>query len=232
MIASLAPGVSAVFPLVVKVTAATPAGTIIANTATVSSSTTDPSTGNDSMTILASVQSPATLSATKGVTSPSGTFSPGSLITYTIVLTNGGPSTQQDNAGDELVDVLPSSLNLVSAAATQGTVVATSATNTVTWNGSLVAGDSVTITIQARIGAVAEGTTIENQATASFDTDGDGSNEASAPTDNPSEPGDSDTTPIVVGPAEVPIPTLSPWALLALAALLALMAKLKRYRVR
>ena len=46
-------------------------------------------------------------------------------ITYTVVLTNAGPNTQSDNPGDELTDVLPASLTLVSASATSGTAVAT-----------------------------------------------------------------------------------------------------------
>ena len=45
-----------------------------------------------------------TLTATKTVTGP---FHPGTLVTYTIVLTNTGPSTQADNPGHEFVDLLP-----------------------------------------------------------------------------------------------------------------------------
>ena len=85
-----------------------------------------------------------TLTATKTV---AGTFTPGGAITYTIVVSNRGSLTQADNAGDELTDVLPASLTLVSASTTGGTAVATTATNTVTWNGSLAAGGSITITI-------------------------------------------------------------------------------------
>jgi hypothetical protein len=48
--------------------------------------------------------------------------------------------------GDELTDVLPADLALVSASATTGTPFANTGTNTVTRNGAIAAGNSVTIT--------------------------------------------------------------------------------------
>jgi uncharacterized repeat protein (TIGR01451 family) len=90
----------------------------------------------------------ATIDATKTV---SGNFQVGGSVTYPVVLSNGGRGPQPDNPGDEFVDVLPSALQLVSASATSGTAVATIVTNTVTWNGSIPAGGSVTITITATI---------------------------------------------------------------------------------
>src|SRR6185295_15749160 len=90
----------------------------------------------------------ANLTATLTV---SGRQVPGGAITYTIVLTNHGPGPQADNPGAELTDVLPAGLTLVSAAATSGATTAIAATRTVTWNGALSAGASVTITIQATI---------------------------------------------------------------------------------
>lgn len=49
--------------------------------------------------------SPATVSAKTVSRLPF----PGSAITYTIVLSNGAATPQQDNPGDELSDVLPAS---------------------------------------------------------------------------------------------------------------------------
>ena len=142
------------------------------------------------------VTSPATVTATKTVT---GTFTAGGLITYTVVLTNAGPNTQFDNPGHELTDVLPASLTLVSASATSGAAVATIATNTVTWNGSLAAGASVTITIGATINAsTAGGTIVANQGTVSFDADGNGTNEASGVTDDPGVAGAANPTILTV----------------------------------
>ena len=101
------------------------------------------------------------MSATKTVT---GTFNRGGAVSYTIVLSNAGPSAQGDNPGHEFTDVLPASLTLVSASASSGTAVAAVGTRTVTWDGSLANGASVTITIAARIAAsTAPGTAVANQ---------------------------------------------------------------------
>jgi len=145
------------------------------------------------------ITSPASISGTKTV---SGGFTPGSTVTYTIVLSNGSSSTQLDNPGNEFSDVLPSGLTLVSASATSGT--ATTGANTVSWNGSIAGGGSVTITITATINNVPGGTTISNQGTINYDADGNGTNEATSVTDDPSVGGASDATSFTVtSPANV-----------------------------
>ncbi|HVF59629.1 MAG TPA: DUF11 domain-containing protein [Thermoanaerobaculia bacterium] len=225
-IASLGVG-SAVFTLTVEVDAGAAGGSEIFNSATVSSSSDDPDESDNSggaSTTVASTASPATLSGTKTV---SGTFAPGGAVTYTVVLTNSGPETQGDNPGDELTDVLPADLTLVSATATSGTATATVATNTVTWNGSLADGASVTITIDAVIDAgAAPGTTISNQGTIAYDADGNGTNEASAVTDDPGTAAEDDPTSFQLPGAPLPppvaIPALDGLGLTVLAALLAL----------
>ena len=138
----------------------------------------------------------ATLTATKTV---SGTFNAGGTVTYTVTLTNNGTGAQPDNAGNEFTDVLPAGLTLVSANATSGTAVATVATNTVTWNGSLApAGGTVTITITATVKAGTQGQTISNQGSAAFDADLNGTNEATAPTDDPGTAAAGDATSFAV----------------------------------
>ncbi len=114
-----------------------PGGTVLSNTAAVTQTSSDPNPADDSGTATTTVQTPAAVIATK---TASGSYLPGGLLTYTIVLTNTGTTAQLDNPGDELVDVLPSSLALVNATATSGTAVATVATNTVTWNGAIPGG--------------------------------------------------------------------------------------------
>jgi uncharacterized protein len=131
-------------------------------------------------------------SATKRDTA--GTFLPGGNVTYQVVLTNGLPHTLADNPGNELVDVLPASLQLVSATATSGTAVATVGTNTVTWNGAIANGTSVTITINANIPANATAGTISNQGTASIDLDNNGTNETNRVTDDPDTGAANDPT--------------------------------------
>ena len=122
------------------------------------------------------------LGATKSVT---GTFVAGGTVTYTIVVTNSGSFTQQDNPGDEMVDVLPDTLELLGASASSGVVSTDSATRTVAWNGSLVPAAAVTITITAMIADTAAGETISNRASVAFDADDDGTNESSALSEAP-----------------------------------------------
>ncbi|HEV2826397.1 MAG TPA: DUF11 domain-containing protein, partial [Pyrinomonadaceae bacterium] len=170
---------SAVFTLTVAVAPTVPAGTTISNTATATSGTPDGNANNNSGTAISTVLSPANV---KGTKSHSGGTTPGSTISYLIILSNNGNSDQQDNPGDEFTDVLPSSLTLVSASASGGTAIANIATNTVSWNGVVSAGDTITITIDATIKAGTEEQTISNQGTISYDADGNGTNEASTST--------------------------------------------------
>ncbi|HUC20769.1 MAG TPA: choice-of-anchor Q domain-containing protein, partial [Candidatus Polarisedimenticolaceae bacterium] len=153
--------------------------------------TDDPSVAGANNPTNFTVLSPANVFGTK---TKSGGNTSGATITYTVVLSNTGSSTQFDNSGNEFTDVLPSSLTLVSASATSGTATATVPTNTVSWNGTIAAGGSVTITITATINSLPDGTSISNQGVISYDADGNGTNEASRFTDDPSVGGASDPT--------------------------------------
>ena len=150
----------------------------------------------------------------KGTKTVSGGFSPGGAVTYTIVLSNAGGGPQPDVGGsDELGDVLPSSLTLVSASATAGTATATPATNTVVWNGPIASGASVTVTIRATVKAsTAVGAVVSNQGTVRYDGDGNGTNESQSPTDDPGLGGASDATAFTVTapPAPSGFYTLNP----------------------
>jgi uncharacterized repeat protein (TIGR01451 family) len=199
----------------------------LANTATVTApaGVTDPASGNNSATDTDTVNAPPTapvISGTKAVSS--GPHPQGSTVTYTVVLRNTGTGAQPDNVGNEFTDVLPSQLTLVDATATSGVALATLGTNTVTWNGAIPAGGSVTITIHATVNAgVPTGTSVTNQGTISYDADGNGSNEASAVTDNPSTGAAGDSTVFIVGQQSVvEVPTLGDFGLVLLASLLAL----------
>jgi uncharacterized repeat protein (TIGR01451 family) len=139
--------------------------------------------------------------ATKSVT---GSFLVGGTVTYTVVLTNGGTLGQANNPGNELTDVLPATLTLVSATATAGTPLATIGTNTVTWNGALAPlGGTVTITITATINAATQGQTINSQGTVSYDGNGDGTNDATLLTDDPGVAGAANPTSFAVGGANL-----------------------------
>ncbi len=193
----------------------------LSNTATVTApaGVTDPSPGNNSATDSDTLTA-APGAAVSGTKTVAGSFVVGGSITYTIVLTNDGSGAQADNPGHEFTDVLPSSLALVSASSSSGAAVATTATNTVTWNGAIPAGGSVTITIHATILPAALGSSVSNQGTIAYDADGNGTNEATAQTDDPGAPGTADPTSFMV--AGTPqVPTLSPLGLLLLAVILA-----------
>ena len=224
-IASLVASASADFTLTVTVTAA---GTTITNTATGASASADSDPSNNAPSTTTTVLAAPDLTGTKSVTN--GNRSQGTLVQYTVVLTNNGGSTQQDNAGDEFTDVLPTGLALVSATATSGTATATIATNTVNWNGALAAGGSVTIVINATI-VSSEGTVISNQGTSYSDSNGDGTNDASRLTDDPAVAGANDPTVFVVAVSPVSIPAAGPSALILLAAMLGLTGVLVMRRI-
>ncbi|WP_257385976.1 beta strand repeat-containing protein [Tahibacter caeni] len=195
------------------------AGTV-SNTATVAApaGVSDPNAANDSATDTDTVTAApgATLSATKTVAAAGGSYTPGSTITYNIVITNSGTGTQADNTGDEFTDTLPAGLTLVSANATSGT--ASTAGSVVHWNGAIPAGGTVTLTITATINLSASGP-ISNQGTVFFDADGNGSNESSAVTDDPATGGGGDPTIFTVAGVPtviVPVPGLGGWMLMLL----------------
>ncbi len=79
----------------------TPLGTVLTNRVDVTSSTTDPDPDNNNDTTVTDVDTLADLGVTK--TGPVSVVA-GNGITYTVVLTNYGPSSQ----GVSLADVIPS----------------------------------------------------------------------------------------------------------------------------
>ena len=162
----------------------------------------------------------ASVTATKVA---SGSFVVGGNVTYTVTLTNSGTGATTDNPGNEFTDILPATLALVSANATSGTAVATLGTNTVTWNGGIAASGSVTITIIATVLPAAAGLTVSNQGTVSYDADGNGTNETTIVTNDPSTIAGNDPTSFVAA-APVLVPTLSTWAMIILATGLAIVA--------
>jgi large repetitive protein len=78
---------------------------------------------------------------------------PGNNITYTITVTNGGPSNA---TGVVVTDLLPAGVTLVSAKGTQGDF--NQANRTLTWNvGTLSNGSSATLTIVVTVNTTCEG---------------------------------------------------------------------------
>jgi uncharacterized repeat protein (TIGR01451 family) len=155
-----------------------------------------------------------------GTKTANGDFSPGGTVFYQVVLTNTGSGDQPDNPTDEFVDTLPSELILVDASASSGVATPDLPGNQVRWNGSIAAGASVTIDIEATVDAVPPGTVVSNQGDIFFDGDGNGTNESQTVTDDPSQPGTADPTEFTVEEA-MAIPTLSAAGSIALLVLLA-----------
>ncbi len=113
-------------------------------------------------------------------------------VVYDIRLVNSGVGDQQDDpASDELVDVLPPELALRIADADSGALTVDLAGNTVRWNGALVAGaPAVRLRIEADV-VVMQPMTIRNQASVSYDGDGDGRNDSTGLSTDPSQSGDA-----------------------------------------
>ncbi|HET8773146.1 MAG TPA: hypothetical protein VFP80_05125 [Thermoanaerobaculia bacterium] len=133
-IGTLAAGASVVVTIVVNVAA--DATGPLENTATVTSTTSDPIAGNNTSIIQTTVTpAPVDLSITK--TSDPTAAVVGSNVEYTIVVTNNGPGAAADVV---VTDTLPAGTTLVSASA--GCTGTTTVTCTV---GTLAAGASATI---------------------------------------------------------------------------------------
>ncbi len=156
-----------------------------------------------------------------------GDVNPDDTIDYTIVIRNDGCADQANNPGDEFVDSLPAGVTATGAvSASTGSIVLDG--QTVRWNGEIPASGTVTITIVAKIDSDAvDGQEICNQGHVNWDSDGNATNDADEPTDDPSTPTDDDPTclivsvptdPAVVGTIDAP--TLSEWAQILLAILI------------
>ena len=158
---SIANGASATITLVVHVGPSVADGTVISNTASVSSTTADPTPANNSATSTTTVTTSADLGVTKA-DSPD-PVTAGTDLTYTIGITNTGPS---DAPGVTLTDPIPAGTSFVSATPSTGSCAGTT---TVSCNlGTLANGASASVTLSVHVGsAVAAGTVLSNTATAS-----------------------------------------------------------------
>jgi uncharacterized repeat protein (TIGR01451 family) len=158
---------SAVFTLVVNVDAGATAANIV-GTATVSSTTTDPASGNDSAT----ATTPLSASADLGITNtaaPASAIS-GETIAYTLTVTNAGPSNA---ASVSLTDAIPANTTFASLTSPGGwscTTPAVGATGNVACTAASVAPGSAVFTLVVTVDAAATAANIVNQATVSSTT--------------------------------------------------------------
>ncbi|MCH8991827.1 MAG: DUF11 domain-containing protein, partial [Acidobacteria bacterium] len=136
-------------------------GAVLTNNATVSGDVVDETAANDSDSEFTTVTREADLSVAK-TDSPDPAIAGGQL-TYTITVTNLGPS---DASGVTVTDTLPAAVTFVSS--TPGSPDCTHSAGVVTCTlGDIAAGDSATVTITVTTDpSLAEGATITNTASA------------------------------------------------------------------
>lgn len=172
---TLNPVTSGQVTVLVLVNADVPTGTLLVNSVAIG----DSSGLTDTDQITTPVQELANVRLSKSATpSP---VPAGALLTYTLVITNDGPSAAQDVV---VTDTLPAEVSYVSATPAPALISG----NQLSWTlGALLPGQSALITITAQVSALlAAGTSITNTAVVTTPTAGDD------PTDNP----DTVTTPV------------------------------------
>lgn len=141
------------------------------------------------------VSLPTAITLSKSVF-PSANYMQNSTVYYTIIMANSGDG-RPDNPGDEFVDVLPEGVTPIAVQPSSGSATFDAATRTVRWNGAFPSGRQISMTIYGHIEADTAGTKV-NQATLRYDADGDGNNETTVLSDDPSLPGATDPTSFTV----------------------------------
>lgn len=158
-IASLAPGAAATFTIVIHLPSSG-GTTFMSNTANVSTSTPDPNSSNNSSVVPTTVSSRADLGVVKSAPSAA---TAGSNVTYTITVTNAGPT---DATNATMTDTLPAGTTFVSENQTSGPTFncTTGATVTCTIASFPSGATAVFSVVVAFSGSIANGTTVTNTA--------------------------------------------------------------------
>lgn len=144
--ASVGAGNTDSFTLVVFAPASLANGANFSNTASATTSSTDPNSANNSSTVTGSIVNTGPIADLSVTNSGPSNGVEGGNLTYTIVVTNNGPDTA---TGAVLTDTLGANLRFVSATTTQGTF--SQSGSVVTFNiGSMANGATVTATVTAQ----------------------------------------------------------------------------------
>ncbi len=151
---------------------------------------------------------------------------PSDTVRYEIEITNVGCADLKNTAGHEYSDTLPDILSLTGFVQAESGSIAVEG-NAVVWDGAIPSGGSVRLTYKARVSADAVAdSTICNQGFARWDASGDGTADASEPSDDPETAEDDDPTCFTVEkqPEPMPLtgtidaPSLTEWGMIALGA--------------
>ncbi len=215
---SLAAGASAIFTLTVRVSAIATFGTTIRNDAAVSASTPDPAPANNSAFADTDVIERNDTLVAKSA--DGGPHPPGSLLTYTLTIASLGPTI---GTNVELVDEIPEHTTFVSAVQTSGqpfSMLAPEPGGTGVFRATSVTqanffgffGGTATFELVVQVDEdVPVGTVISNTIRTQF-----------LGTNDPDVTNNTQTVTTVVDAVAPPIPSLSEWMLLLLAAALGL----------
>jgi uncharacterized repeat protein (TIGR01451 family) len=159
---TMANGESASFTVVVRVDPDLADGATLSNTATVSSTVTDPNNANNSATATTSMVRRADLQVVSKVDSPD-PVTTNNPLTYTITLRNNGPSVA---TGVTLSDMLPPGALFNNCSSTGGGVCRGSGQNRTVTFATLTVGAVATVTFGTTAScALADGALISNTAT-------------------------------------------------------------------
>jgi uncharacterized repeat protein (TIGR01451 family) len=189
--ANIASGRTDVFTLVVNAPSSLPVGANFSDTASVSSTTTDPNNANNTATVTGTIVGPAadlSVANTGSATS----VNEGDQIIYTITVNNNNPSYQNPATGVVLTDTLGANLSYVSASTSYPGATFSASGNVVTFN----------------LGTIAFGGTATMMVTTQATEDGNLSNSASV-TATSSDPVSSNNTAVATTPATEPSITVS-----------------------
>ncbi len=164
---ALNPITTSALQVVARVDSNAPSGTLLLNLATIGDSSGLTDTDQVTTPVVVEAQIRLSKSVTPAVAAPGG------LLTYTLLVTNAGPSDAQNVV---VTDTLPALLGFVGAEPPPAAVSGGFGSSThITWTlGALSAGASVMLTVTAQVSALASaGAILTNTATVTTSTPGD-----------------------------------------------------------
>ncbi|MBE0636173.1 IPTL-CTERM sorting domain-containing protein [Candidatus Bipolaricaulota bacterium] len=159
-----------------------------------------------------------------------GTVQAGDTIRYEVTIWNYGCDDLEDNPGHEFTDPLPAGMD-ATGQVTETSGVAALDGDTIVWDGSIPSGGYVVIKYTVDLSLDLEiDDQICNQGTVHWDSDGNGTNDATTRTDDPTTDTEGDSTcltiDVPVGPlplsGTIDAPTLSEWGMILASCLFAL----------